>query len=483
MQQNEPIVHVSSEVGQLKRVMIHSPDAGLGKVVPSKAQDWLFEDIIHLEMMRSNEYDFFIKILLYFLDETKIKGKIAEIDDPANKRNFYKPHEPTYFQSDKVVEPQFLLSEILANDDVKLRLVSAIAAVERCSFAKQDALMRLDNKQLAKTLISGAMPTREMIFPPVPNFIFTRDIGIAINDHILLNRPAKVVRLRESLMMKYIFHYHPIFAAYTDKILEMQEDDHHFFMHDDDKDLHQVTLEGGDVMMVSPNHLLIGHSERTSYRAINQAIRTLFEKDIVQKVTVVQIPKRRDFMHIDTIFTQVKRDVWVVFGLLSKHNQIQHQHYYPDDNLIWREKGIKKPKLVQFQKGRESQPLSFDFLEDLLDDISQNDLQAKSPTRFIYSGDGEFPFELREQWTDSCNVLALKDGVVIGYDRNTKTAEAFKKQGFQVVEAETLLDQFEANQLQPAQVENTLILLPSGELSRARGGSHCMSMPLLRGTI
>ena len=102
--------------------------------------------------------------------------------------------------------------------------------------------------------------------------------------------------------------------------------------------------------------------------------------------------------------------------------------------------------------------------------------------RIIYSGGNVFPHDEREQWTDSCNVVALKEGVVIGYDRNDKTAEAFMDAGFHVCTTTELFQQFETG-VDPDRIENTLILLPSAELSRARGGSHCMSMPLLRDSL
>ncbi|CAF1232832.1 unnamed protein product, partial [Didymodactylos carnosus] len=108
---------------------------------------------------------------------------------------------------------------------------------------------------------------------------------------------------------------------------------------------------------------------------------------------------------------------------------------------------------------------------------------SKESVKFIYSGDNEFPYGAREQWTDSCNLLALKEGVVIGYDRNDKTVEAFKHAGFNVVKATDLLKQFESKEREPETLIDTLILLPSSELSRARGGSHCMSLPLLRANI
>src|SRR4249919_3861685 len=94
---------VTSEVGTLKRLLVHSPDSGLGKVVPSKAQDWLFEDIVHLETIRKKEYDYYTKILLYFLDPDKIKGRLKETDSDLNKRGFYKPDSEFFFKSDKVI--------------------------------------------------------------------------------------------------------------------------------------------------------------------------------------------------------------------------------------------------------------------------------------------------------------------------------------------------------------------------------------------
>lgn len=474
-------VHVDSEVGTLRRVIVHSPDSGLGKVVPSKAQDWLFEDIVHLKTMRKGEYDHYIKILLYFLDPAKIEGRIREVDAEENDRAFYKPDNPAYFNSDKVIDPQYLLAHILDNPTVRIRLVAAICAVERCTYHTHEYLLQLPSVELAKTLISGTLPDTKMIFAPIPNFIFTRDIGIVVNDHILLNKPAKIARTREALLTQYIFHNHPLFEEYKDKIIEIAESEHHFLLPDGEKDYKCATLEGGDVMMVSKNHLLIGVSERTSAFAVSQVIKVLFEKGIVSKVSVIKIPKKRDYMHIDTIFTQVKKNVWVLLGSLSKQGDALEKRDLLEDLIDV--KVTDKLKILTYTKGSEETPESREYLEDLLDDISRNDLGSTQKTIFIYSGNNEFPFGAREQWTDSCNVLTLKDGVAIGYDRNDKTAEAFKKVGFKIVKAIDLLEQFENGLATPETTCDTLILLPSAELSRARGGSHCMSMPLLRDSI
>ena len=474
-------VHVSSEIGTLRRVIVHSPDSGLGKVVPSKAQDWLFEDIVHLDTMRREEYDLYIKVLLYFLDPAKVQGRLREIDAPENNRNFYKPEHPDYFNSDRVIDPQSLLGHILDDEKTRLRLLAAICAVERCSYATQEFLATMPSKELAKTLISGTLPDKTMIFAPIPNFIFTRDIGITINDHILLNKPAKIARTREALLTQYVFHNHPVFNHLRDRIIEIPESEHHFLLPDGEKDYKKATLEGGDVMMVSPNHLLIGLSERTSAYAINQVIKILFEKKVVEKVTVIRIPKKRDYMHIDTIFTQVKRNVLVLLGTLAREGEEREKRDFMES--LQEVKPSERLKIMQFVRGYGDKPVHYEYLEDLLDDISRNDLGCVEPTRFVYSGNNEFPFGAREQWTDSCNLLAVKEGVAIAYDRNDKTIEAFRQAGFDAVGAAELLEKLEAGLLTPDDVQDTIILLPSAELSRARGGSHCMSMPLLRDSV
>ncbi|HQR93632.1 MAG: amidinotransferase [Bacteroidetes bacterium 24-39-8] len=472
---------VTSEIGTLKRLLVHSPDSGLGKVVPSKAQDWLFEDIVHLDTIRRNEYDFYTKILLYFLDPTKIKGKLKEIDAVENQRNFYKPEHPNFFASENVIELQWLLAQVLEDVDIRSKLVASVCAIESCTYQTQLELLGYTPIELAKTFISGsAAGNRELLFAPIPNFIFTRDIGITINQYVLLNKPAKKARTREALLAKYIFFHHPLFADYRNNIIELSDSHHSFLLPKEDDD-RKITLEGGDIMVVSEQHLLVGVSERTSSEAAVRVTNLLFEKGVVEKVTIVKIPKKRDYMHIDTVFTQVKRDVWVMLGNFSR-KAVKHE----DENVVERILEIKKEekiKILQFHKKSPENPISFESLEDLLVDISKNDLHCEDEVRFIFSGNNEFPYNAREQWTDSCNLLALKEGVVLGYDRNDKTTEAFKAAGFTIILAKDLIEALEAGTMTVENMHDTLILMPSAELSRARGGFHCMSMPILRTPI
>ncbi|SFC61228.1 arginine deiminase [Parapedobacter composti] len=473
-------IYVSSETARLRSVLIHSPDSGLGKVVPSKAQDWLFEDIVHLDTIRKEEYDYYIKLLLYFLDEGKIRGRLATIDAPENDRGFYKPDHPDFHRSDKVIELQVLLTDILQNEAIKSQLVASVCAIEACSYEIQRELMGYPADALARVFFSGTYNETELIFPPIPNFIFTRDIGIVINDHILLNKPQKEARKREALIAKYIFFHHPVFSAYRDNIIELTDTQHHFLL-PNDAEAERVTLEGGDVMVVCHNHVLIGISERTSREAAAQTVKRLFEKNVVNKATLVKIPHKRDYMHIDTLFTQIKRDTWVLLGEFSNARMKGLQSDELHRALRLQNRQADGLEILQFEKGNLARPRTFYSLEELLVDVSVQDLGCpRHSVRIIYSGNGEFPYDVREQWTDSCNLLAVKEGVVLGYDRNDRTAAAFRDAGFSVIGVQQLLADLESGRTDTDRLTDTLVLMPSAELSRARGGFHCMSMPLLR---
>lgn len=503
---NEKKYYIDSELGTLRKILIHSPDGGIGKIIPGTFSDNLYDDIVHLQKMQQ-EYNHYVKLLLWFLDPEKIGyiNQYQESAPPEKKRDCYIPGRPDYFNSEKVLEVQRLLEEIVKDENVRLRLITAVCSYEESSYSIQQKLEAItDNALLAKVLISGVLPAtasgtgeEQYIFPPLPNFIFTRDIAIMVKDHVLLSKMATGARKRESLLTKFLSLYF-FFKGDSSKVIEVIEESDFFLYEEKERKEHIISIEGGDVMMIHPKHLLVGCSERTSPNAVNEIIHTLFANTSIgiEKISVVKIPRKRAQMHIDTIFTQVKRNVWVLYGIYSERLQQQENQ----KRKSYRKNLMHKPDLIDFEEPEILQyfkPASETFnpqkdysvkntpagIEALLKKISEEDFGcAPQDIKIIYSGGNVFPHDEREQWTDSCNVVALKEGVVIGYDRNDRTSKAFMEEGFSVYTTAEIFEKFE-NGLDPHSLENTLILLPSAELSRARGGSHCMSMPLLRDSL
>jgi len=487
-------IRVTSEIGRLRRLLVHSPDAGIGKIVPRIKEQLLYDDIVYLEKMQQ-EYGEYLKILLCFLDQDKIKGKGNDADYQEAARN-------NHFNSDYVLKVEEMLTRILHSEDVKYLLVPSVCALEKLGLRTQKRLLEMSPPELAYTLITGILQDEngeeDFIFSPVPNLIFTRDIGITIHDNILLSKPYENARDREALIFKYIAHFELLKQTtnlqadeLAQQVIELQEPNLFLMSSEEEVAEKAVTVEGGDVMMISPGHLLVGLSERTSVSAVDQLVDEVFRRDLIQKVSVIKIPRRRAYMHIDTVFTQVKKDTWILFSPFSKEElaaksskfdfagSLSSQHSEPVYNV----------EITQFRRvgeGEDKFSVSINrlnYIDDLMEQVSKEDFGAQK-CEIIHSAGGVFPYSEREQWTDACNFLAIREGVVIGYDRNIKTEEEFRKRGFAVMRSAEIIEQVEAGKnIDEVVTGDTLILLPSAELSRARGGTHCMSMPLLRDDV
>jgi arginine deiminase len=206
------------------------------------------------------------------------------------------------------------------------------------------------------------------------------------------------------------------------------------------------------MMILNENYLLIGCSERSTAHAIRSLRDELFKKKVIKNVVQINIPSDRSYMHIDTIFTQINNNHIVAFKPIVVDGMSSNVEVHKDNGTS-----------VFYHSVR-------DFVKN---EINPN-------MEFILSGGGKSPWQDREQWTDGCNLVAVRPGVAFTYDRNPVTGEEFKKFGYDLVNARDLLSDFETGKKKPADIRNTIINLPSNELSRARGGSHCMTCPVER---
>ncbi len=416
-------LNVSSEISQLQKVLIHAPDEGIARISPKRAHELLFDDIVHLSQMQK-EHDIFVNVLRQFVG------------------------------NDNVLEVENLICEALDySPEGREKLIRLISDFEELPKVFSTELTALPNEELAKTIISGYCPSTDTIlFDPIPNFIFTRDIAVMVNDHVVITKAAKEARFRENLLTRFMFRRHPMFEKLKSekKIinLNMLEE------FPPSRKGERVSVEGGDMMILNEKYLLVGCSERSTEYAFHSLKNALFAKEVIDNVVMVNIPADRSFMHIDTVFTQINQTHLIAYKPIAYD-------------------GLSSYVTVHSKNGLRRQYPS--LREFMLSEIN-------SKMQFIFSGGGESPYQEREQWTDACNLLAVRPGVAISYDRNVYTEKTLKEVGYTILPAPEFLDQCKKDPKTAENLKDTIIALPSGELSRARGGSHCMSCPILRAT-
>lgn len=418
---NSQSIRVNSEIAPLRSVIVHSPDDGISRISPKRAEELLFDDIVHLPLMQ-REHAIFTKVLRTFIPDADVMDTLG------------------------------LIKESLGSDDSKRSdLIAQVLEYEEQPLSYLPMFLDMPNDILAKVLITGYHEDSDHIyFDPIPNFIFTRDIAVVVNDHVVITKAAKEARFRENILTRYIFNTHSRFQHLSTENRIININDIDAFPRS--KKGENVSIEGGDMMILNEDYLMIGCSERTTGHAFESIKNYLFDKKVISNLVKVNIPSDRSFMHLDTLCTMIDSDVFacykpIIYDGMSSNVEVHNA---------------------------SSDVRSYGSVKDFLQEELNRDF------RFVFSGDGESPYQEREQWTDGCNLVAIKPGVAVTYDRNLKTDIAFENQGFNILTAEELFNRSAIDKSFAGELKNTIITIPSAELSRARGGSHCMTCPILR---
>ncbi len=399
-------IHNFSEIGKLNKVLLHRLGAEVEALTPDNFERLLFDDIPFLKVAQQ-EHDHFADVLrkngvevIYYVDETA-----KALADAAVKKQFVKEF------IDK--------SEIYA---------------EGVREAMEDYLCGLAPKQLVEKVISGIKKTdlhvekatslADLItsdYPyyadPMPNLYFTRDPGACVGNGLNVHHMSTPARRREALLLKYMFNHNKDFAP---------EGTNLWYDYD-----HEYSIEGGDVLVLSKDIVAIGLSQRTTAQGIERFAENILNKSSFKKVLVFDIPKKRAFMHLDTVFTMVDYDKFTI---------------HPE---------IEGPlKLFEITLGKDGKA-QFNTITDELHNILAKELKLPA-VDLIRCGGNDLVAAQREQWNDGSNTLCIAPGTVVTYERNYVTNDLLDKKGVKVLS------------------------IPSAELSRGRGGPRCMSCPVNR---
>ncbi len=400
-------LHNTSEIGRLRKVMLHRPGRELENLMPEYLERLLFDDIPYLKVAQQ-EHDAFAQCL------RDNGAEVVYLDD--------------------------LVAETIADPEVRKELIEqfldeADLDKHRIREILRDYFSDMEDEELVNTMMAGVRKSdirgfetgklsdylsfRSDDYPflidPMPNLYFTRDPFATIGTGVSLHRMHTVTRNRETLFGKFIFKYHPQYKD-APKWYDRGE---------------TSSLEGGDILILSPEVIAVGISQRTQEDSIDKFAHTVLSiSDTFKKILAFDIPKSRSFMHLDTVFTMVDRDKFTV------HPNILHEI------TVFVMELVDGKIRIQEEQGR-------------LEDILKKHLGLDRVTLIKCGSDNPID-AAREQWSDGSNTLAIAPGEVVVYGRNYVTNRILEDNGV------------------------TIHTIPCSELSRGRGGPRCMSMPFVR---
>lgn len=378
-------IHVTSEIGKLKTVMLHRPGREIENITPDSMYRLLFDDIPYLPIAQE-EHDYFAQTLC---------------DQGI---------EVLYFEK--------LAAEALADQDVKEEFVDRMVAESGYAAGLihdvlKEYLLAMNTQDMVNKIFEGVrreeidLPHMTLqqaaedtewpfVMDPMPNAYFTRDPQASIGDGLSINRMTFPARQRESLITEYIIKHHPRFAGQVNVWRDRN---------------HETHIEGGDELVLSDHVFAIGISQRTTADAIEDIAKNLFKKSNYDTVIAIKIPHNHAMMHLDTVFTMIDYDKFTVHpAILDENGHVDNWVLHPGKD------------------GEITMEHHTDIKEVLKKALNKDDIDL------IPTGNGDPIIAAREQWNDGSNTLAIAPGEVVTYNRNYVSNDLLRKHGILVHE-------------------------------------------------
>jgi len=409
-------IQLNSEVGALQGVILHPPGPEVENMTPKNAERALYSDILNLSVARReyNQLECLLQKLVpsfRVMDLLKDILRSSEIREKLTKKACYNEGKPE------------LISDLLDLNEIQLsrQLVQGVP--------------------LKRNNLSSYLSNDHFSLRPLHNFFFTRDASIALDDAVLISKMANRVRDRESLIMKAIFDYHPMFRVKTHTPAE------------DVQANSAMSFEGGDLIKASSNITLVGLGSRTTSAGIDFLVRLMAARKEKHHILVQELPPSPEsFIHLDMVFTLLDRNSCMVYEpLILKSNKYQTIQIDIDNGLVRSIRNVENLLVALSGLGMDLEPSYCGGKKDTM-------------------------VQEREQWHSGANFFAVGPGKIIGYNRNIHTLENLNQTGYEIIKARDVNE----DRVDLGAYQKYVLTIDGAELSRGGGGVRCMTMPFKR---